>query len=390
MHSRRFTRISISVLPILLTATALQAGPEATLKSTTQPAVSADRPSANENLGSVQRALIRLREIPLEQWADTAQSPNGESAVRSKSGLGGSVLRNEDGSVRTEPIHPGSEPHRLGLQHSDAIRHSVSSVPLGDDINGAQARPRYVPVEPAGAGPDYYSADYYRPTRRLSSSRRDWVDYRYYNGRPSAYGRGRYTREYGYNDAAGEHFRFGFLEGYDRGRWEAQADRRTRHLVETAHNHLSRGLTYFRNGRYHQAAKSFRLSATTNQGDPAARLYAAHSLFAIGRYRDGVEHLRRAFDLQPEIAFLHFDIRDDYGNKKEFGKQLKALERALHQSPHDMDRLLMAGYIYTFSGEQEKGYKALIKVKRLDRRERLADQILQGNQPPDVVVDQLR
>jgi hypothetical protein len=67
----------------------------------------------------------------------------------------------------------------------------------------------------------------------------------------------------------------------------------------------------------------------TDHGDAASRIYAGHTLFAIGRYRDGVRFLRRAFQLQPRITYLSYDIRDDYGDPADFDRQLEALREAL-------------------------------------------------------------
>ena len=232
----------------------------------------------------------------------------------------------------------------------------------------------------------YYDDGYYRSGPRLSHSEREWTDYRYYDGNPGRYGQGRrYSR---YNQGAGgEHFRFGFLEGYDRGRFEQDAIEREEALLGHHGIQLNRGLELFRKGKYYEAASTFKLAAETHHGDPAARLYAAHALFATGRYQAGVKYLRRAFELQPQIALLVFDMRDDYRDKLEFDEQLNALEKALKHDPNNIDRLLMLGYIRYYTADREGAYEPLQKADRIARGDALAKRLMEHCQPPDVLLD---
>ena len=127
----------------------------------------------------------------------------------------------------------------------------------------------------------------------------------------------------------GNVYRFGFTNEYDFGRFYTESNARTEMVLQHHAGHLTNGLKLFRQRRYAEAADGFRLAADTNHGDPSSRLYAAHALFAMGRYAEAVPYLRRAFELQPKIVFLNFDIRDDYGDQKDFQSQLAALEAAL-------------------------------------------------------------
>ncbi len=358
-------------------------------------------------IGAVQKALQRLYTIPRPTTRPaTARTVTGRGAS-SAAGSGVSSnrlgLQHDDAireSVSSVPIGGQTTPHRLGMQHADAIRDSVSSVPIGDDLRGGVAGDDRSTTGGVTAGTSVtrrsegtgsltqvlVSPDpYYHPRRRLPQDERQWTDYRYFGGRPSRYGYGR-NDQFG-DGYAGETYRFGFNRGYNTGRFDNVATRRQERTLAHARSHLERGLERFGEGRYRAAADAFKLAAETNQGDPAARLYAAHALFATGRYRDAVKYLHRAFELQPKIVFLDFDMRDDYGKRADFDKQVEALENALKRFPRNGDRLIMLGYVRYYSNQRDKAYEALAKANKLDRRDRLVLRLLENCRPPDVTLD---
>lgn len=341
-----------------------------------------DQAAASDEAGSVQKALQPLLRIS----PDIRVPMKGESALTEM----------DNGAARRHD----PDQHRNGLQHADAIRKSQSSLPIGDDINGPTANCRKLdrPIEPQPPINSYthyffspYSYNRYRSP--LSDDERSWSRYRYFGGNPSRYG---YDSEYdrfdhGYTSDAGDVYRYGFLRGYDRGRSDKVATERTERVLNNARKHYERGLKLFQQGMYHQAARALRLAADTDQGDPVSRIYAAHAHFAIGRYNDAVGYLRRAFDLQPKIAMLTYDLREDYKDSKEFDKQLEELERAIKFSPRRIERLVLYGYILSYSGMREKAYEPLYKAVSLDRDDPLARLLLENcDLPPDVVVERIR
>jgi hypothetical protein len=187
--------------------------------------------------------------------------------------------------------------------------------------------------------------------------------------------------------ADGNVYRFGFTNEYDFGRFYTESNARTEMVLQHYANHLTGALKLFRQRRYAEAADGFRLAAETNQGDPSSRLYAAHALFAMGRYQEAIPYLRRAFELQPKIVFLNFDIRDDYGERRDFQQQVAALEEALRQSPANVDRMIMLGYIRYYSGQRPAAFEVLNQARRMAPQDPLIGQLLANSRPPDVMLD---
>ncbi|MBI4581976.1 MAG: hypothetical protein HY718_19920, partial [Planctomycetes bacterium] len=303
--------------------------------------------------GTVTEALVRLQRVPLPQRPQPGLKP----AVAP-----GSAAPAARPSAVAEPAAPNGP--------GDATLARENGLPVNS----------WVPYP----GPYGYGGYSYGHSR-LPSSKREWVDYRYFGGQPSRYGYGRYVGAYGIGDGmAGEYFRFGFLEGYDRGRWERTSSERVESVLSHAGTHMSRGLAAFRAGQYREATKYFKLAADENQGDPAVRLYATHALFAIGRYQEGVEYLRRAFSLEPRIALLTYDLREDYGRKTDFTEQLDALDAAAKASPGNMDRLVLLGYVLNYSGQIDRAYEVLAKARKIDANDKLVKLLYEATNPPDV------
>ncbi len=135
------------------------------------------------------------------------------------------------------------------------------------------------------------------------------------------------------------------LSGYRRAMWDGHAA--------------------FSAGQYGPAARNFLLAATLNQGDPAARVCAAHSQTALGRYETAVRLLHRAFELEPRMAYLPIDIRKAYGQPGDFAKHLEKLSSHTEAQPENADGWLLLGYYYFFSNDTERAAMALRTAQRL-------------------------
>lgn len=264
-----------------------------------------------------------------------------------------------------------------------------------DDAYFDERRPYrpMVPYEPPGYGdgvpgcsPGYYG----RERSRLTDRQREWANYRYFAGRPSRYGHGRYDRYAEMGDGHGNTFRFGFMEGYDMGRFEGRADERTESVLAHANARLDKGVRLFKQGQYRAAADAFRLAAELDQGDAASRLCAGHSLFALGRYREAIQYIRRAFELQPHILYLTFDLRAEYGRGQDFQGHYENLVKAHALASTNLDRLLMLGYIRYYTGQRRDAYRVLDRAYELNPRDDLVRRLRDNARPSDVELEAMR
>ncbi len=367
---------TISVFVLLATGVPSPAGEDGSAgargRDSARPGRSSDDRQGVDRRSSIQRELALLESMP--------DGPKGQLGVVPQPGR-----------------DPVSGPNRLGLQHADAIRNSVSSVPIGDDIRGRE--PDWKPRagrdgEGAARLATYPMSPYYAgPVQRIGPG----LSLRYGGygnypglggGDPGYYAYTRPYIPYEYDDNyVDDMFRFGFVKGPYHARFYDEALTREDSLLAHFGEHLDRGLELFRKGRYHEAASAFKLAADTHHGDPASRLYAAHALFAIGRYKEAVEFLRRAFELQPKIAMLTYDIRDDYGNTGDFERQVEAIEKALLRSPKSFERLVVLGYVRYYTAQRDEAFVLLNRADKLYPKDALVGKLIENCRPPDVAFD---
>lgn len=376
--SRWFSPIVVflSVVFAVLPTASLAEGPTST-PAAVRPTPPASQPSDAAQLGVVRTALTQLYIVPRNP---TAAWPDGPQPAR---------------KAATRPAQAGPPAITIDRKYAAAARQDLAAraapttAPAGQEGNVASN------VDEPDAGLQQAtnvfieSTPWQRTSSHISQSDREWADYRYYGGNPSRYGLGRYSRygsqDYDYND--GGNYRFGFMQGYDYGRFEGEADTRSTSLMAHASVQLDRGVKLFHQGQYQQAADTFQLASETDQGDPISRIYAGHSLFALGRYRDAARNIRRAYELQPRIAYLTYDIRGDYDDPGRFEQQLNELGKALDLAPRDPDRLFLMGYVHYYIGQRSASYRFFSRLLEIDKSDAIAERLMRNSQPPDVEVD---
>lgn len=384
-----FTSFLLSGL-VLVAWTALN--PRPVSAATSQPAVTVVKATttAPAETGVVRTALKRLvtiprpgTELPAEP-AQPAKAPPAPVAPKGKTAGAAPAAKPVQRAILRAGQNGGQQP-----QSEQPPEDQLQPVPDGTYVYPVPAPYVYAP-------PPYVQM----PLTEMSPADREWNSYLSFGGKPWGYGPGYggygygygYEPHYnGYNHYAGESwgdaYRFGFSSGYNYWRFHKTATERQESVTVHALDAMDKGLKFFKDGKYRQAIDAFKLAAETNQGDPAARVYAAHALFATGRYREAMPFLTRAFELQPKLVLLDYDMRGDYGRPMDFEAQVRALESALAQSPSSVERLIMLGYVRFYSGQKDAAYDPLSKAKTLEPVNALPDRLLPHCTPPDVVLD---
>lgn len=167
-------------------------------------------------------------------------------------------------------------------------------------------------------------------------------------------------------------YRQGLLDGRDSERFEIQAQRG----LNSYRQAMLKGHRAFEAGKYGLAARQFLLAATLNQGDPAARLCAAHTQIALNDYAPAARLLHRAFELQPKLVFLPMDIRGAYGVQGDFAKHRSKLQKSAKLDEENGDLWFLLGYVHYYTDHMGGAARALTKAAELEPNDRLIAELL--------------
>lgn len=174
-----------------------------------------------------------------------------------------------------------------------------------------------------------------------------------------------------------------YYSGYRAGQYEGELWlARDRNLLRTARAYVAKGSQLFRDGKYEEAAEAFRLAGSSDHGDASCRLLAAHTYFAMGRYGTAMGYLRRAFQLQPKIAFLDYSLQAQYGDVVAFAKHRDSLKKACDANPNDYEAWTLLGYVYRHSGDRAASVKALARAYKVEPRDKLVRSLLDVEPDP--------
>ncbi len=163
-----------------------------------------------------------------------------------------------------------------------------------------------------------------RPYGHSATNRYPNQDYSY------DYGYGAYWR--GLDDSDPYLYERAYRQGVTDGRRFEQYEREAELGLKSYLDAMEAGQAAFAEGEYGKASQLYILAARMSQGDPASRVCAGNSLIALGRYDEAAQILRRAFELQPKLAYLPLDIRGEYHKAGDFELHVTALTRAAEAS----------------------------------------------------------
>lgn len=178
--------------------------------------------------------------------------------------------------------------------------------------------------------------------------------------------------EQAHDESVERAYRQGILDGRDSERFDIQAQRG----LSSYRHAMLKGHGAFDAGKYGLAARQFLLAATLNQGDPAARLCAAHAQIALKDYPPAARLLHRAFELQPKLVFLPMDIRGAYRVKGDFAKHRGMLQKAAAGAEDDVDLWFLLGYVHYYTDRMAAAASALKTAADLDPGDRLITELL--------------
>lgn len=178
-----------------------------------------------------------------------------------------------------------------------------------------------------------------------------------------------------------------FPEAYRSGRADERYDRQRRfnerdmaarkaRLLTQHEQAVNAGLKRMSAGQYSQALAAFSLAARLNQGDAACRIHLAQTQLALGRYADAGAALRRALQLQPELAYLDLHLERYYKNEKELGHYAAQLASWLRVNTVEPEVYFLFGYVQFQLGNHERAHRAFSRVREVMPGDELTNEFI--------------
>jgi tetratricopeptide (TPR) repeat protein len=118
-------------------------------------------------------------------------------------------------------------------------------------------------------------------------------------------------------------------------------------------------------GDFTQASEAYRVAHKAKPEDAFALFALTHAAFANGEYRQAARYLDAALAIEPNWGLFEFRIQEFYGDKTEYERQLKDLERLVEIRRNQTDFKFLLAYIYYFSGRYSAATSLLTDVVRL-------------------------
>ncbi len=142
---------------------------------------------------------------------------------------------------------------------------------------------------------------------------------------------------------------------------------------------MTQGIESFKIGNYDEAARTFLQAAMADRNNVDGWLAYAVARFATGDFSMAATAIRRGVPLFPDVVNSTFDIRERYGDAKDFDRHLKALEAFVLEQQNDPDGWVVLGFVRHFSAQRELAARAFDVVKRhYEKDGELADTFLKA------------
>lgn len=154
----------------------------------------------------------------------------------------------------------------------------------------------------------------------------------------------------------------GVTDGRNEQRFREQAERG----LASYQRAMADGHEAFRREDYSAASRAYTLAAQLNQGDPVSRLEAAQAQIALGRHAAAGKMLRRAFAIEPRIAYLPLNLRDAYAKPADFETHIGLLRKAASDQADDVDVLFALAFCEHFGGDSAAAKKCLDQAQALE------------------------
>ena len=137
------------------------------------------------------------------------------------------------------------------------------------------------------------------------------------------------------------------------------------------------GETDFKSSNYEAAVRDWRHAILDDQSNGTLVMMLAQALFATGKYDEAAGAVQQAMQMLPEDQWgvVVKNYTELYPKVGEYTNQLRALEKAVKETPDSPALRFLVGYHYGYLGYPQDAIKQLDKAKTLAPQDEMAKRL---------------
>lgn len=132
--------------------------------------------------------------------------------------------------------------------------------------------------------------------------------------------------------------------------------------------HYLIGHSYYRAGRFAEAASAFERALAIRRDDPNATLYLALARFRLDDYDSALAGFKRAAELVPSSFQAHHSLGVTYLKLKRTDEALAAFERAVEVDPANVEGRISLGRMYAYKRDFARAFAEFEAALKLDSK----------------------
>jgi len=147
--------------------------------------------------------------------------------------------------------------------------------------------------------------------------------------------------------------------------------------VARSREFAERGEAAFKSADYEGAVYALRHAVVDDPQNPMLVLQLGQALFATGKFQESAGATQAAMHSLPkeEWGSVVSRYQELYGNKQDYTRQLRDLEKAVNSKPDDPALRFLAGYHYGYLGFLKQSIEQLDRGVQIESRDEMAKQL---------------
>jgi tetratricopeptide (TPR) repeat protein len=143
---------------------------------------------------------------------------------------------------------------------------------------------------------------------------------------------------------------------------------RERVLHDKAAEHGRKGVKLFRKGKLREASEAFKKALELNPGDAGIHYQLGMTYENLGKTNLAIKHYKKTIQLMPKAPEPHYNLAAIYRSKREWDKAIRELKIAINLNPKFIGAYLTLAECLILKGELDQAEKYYREVMRIGKQ----------------------